>query len=73
MRITNAEILYKYYKEKLASKKQEYFYTIYLDTGKKIISEKLLFIGTVNYSIVHPREIFKEAYLAGARDRKSVV
>ena len=28
--------------------------------------EKLLFIGTINYSVVHPREIFKEAYYYSA-------
>lgn len=66
IKLTSAEIVYKYYKEKLGDKKQEYFYAIYLDNGKKIIDDKLLFIGTVNYSLVHPREIFKEAYLLGA-------
>lgn len=66
IRLTSAETVYKYYKEKLGDKKQEYFYAIYLDNGKKIIDDKLLFIGTVNYSLVHPREIFKEAYLLGA-------
>jgi DNA repair protein RadC len=66
IRLTSADLVYKYYKEKLGDKKQEYFYAIYLDNGKKIIGDKLLFIGTVNYSLVHPREIFKEAYLLGA-------
>lgn len=66
IKLTSAEIVYKYYKEKLGDKKQEYFYAIYLDNGKRIIDDKLLFIGTVNYSLVHPREIFKEAYLLGA-------
>ena len=38
----------------------------YLDNQKKYIDKKLLFKGTVNYSLVHPREIFKEAYLMSA-------
>lgn len=66
IKLTSADIVYKYYKEKLGDKKQEYFYSIYLDNSKKVIGDKLLFIGTVNYSLVHPREIFKEAYLLGA-------
>ena len=66
VKLTSADIVYKYYKDKLGDKKQEYFYAVYLDNGKKIIGDKLLFIGTVNYSLVHPREIFKEAYLLGA-------
>ena len=47
-------------------KKQEYFYCLYLDNKNKLIERKLLFMGTVNRSIVHPREIFKEAYLTSA-------
>ena len=66
IKLTSAEMVYKYYKQKIGDKKQEYFYAVYLDNGKKIIDDKLLFIGTVNYSLVHPREIFKEAYLLGA-------
>jgi len=66
IKLNSAELVYKYYKDKIGDKKQEYFYAIYLDNGKKIIGDKLLFIGTVNYSLVHPREIFKEAYLLGA-------
>ena len=31
-----------------------------------MIGEKLLFIGTINKSVTHPREIFKEAYLLSA-------
>lgn len=66
IKLTSANLVYKYYKDKIGEKKQEYFYAVYLDTGKKIIGDKLLFIGTINYSLVHPREIFKEAYLLGA-------
>lgn len=63
---TNADIVFNYFKNKLSDKKQEYFYCVYLDNAKKIIKEKLLFIGTINYSIVHPREVFKEAYMLSA-------
>ena len=31
-----------------------------------IIKEKELFRGTLNHSMVHPREVFKEAYVIGA-------
>ena len=41
---------------------QEEFYVIYLDAKKRVIKDKLLFIGTVNHSLVHPRDIFKNAY-----------
>lgn len=63
---TDASSIYNYYKIKVFNKKQEYFYVIYLDNKKNFITDKKLFIGTINMSVVHPREIFKEAYLNSA-------
>lgn len=65
IKFTNPEIVYEYYKD-IVSETQEHFYCLYLDSGKKIIKEKLLFIGTVNFSLVHPRDVFKEAYSVNA-------
>jgi len=62
IKITSADIVYKYYNDIFYDKKQEYFYCIYLDANKVVLKEKLLFIGTLDYSLVHPREVFKEAY-----------
>ncbi len=42
--------------------KQEYFYCLYFNTKQELIGDKLLFKGTINKSVTHPREIFKEAY-----------
>lgn len=61
IKITDASLVFDYYKSIFVNKKQEYFYCIYLDSSKRVIKEKLLFIGTLDYSLVHPREIFKEA------------
>ena len=58
--------LYNHYREILKDQNQEHCYVVYLDIRNKIIKDKLLFIGTANYSTVHPRDIFKEAYLNGA-------
>jgi len=66
MKVTNSNIIYDYYKDILVDKKQEYFYCVYLDTKNQIIKDKLLYIGTINESLIHPREIFKEAYLLSA-------
>ncbi len=64
--INNADIVFNYFKSLFLNKKQEYFYCLYLDSKKTIIKNKLLFIGTLNKSLVHPREVFKEAYLLSA-------
>ena len=61
IQINGSDIVFEYYKNIFQNKKQEYFYCIYLDTNKVVIKEKLLFIGTLDYSVVHPREVFKEA------------
>lgn len=65
-KFNNSNIVYEFYKQKIGDEKQENFYCVYLDNSKKIIREKLLFKGTINYSVVHPREVFKEAYLLSA-------
>ncbi len=39
---------------------------LYLDTHNKIIHDEVLSIGTINSSIVHPREVFKPAIEYGA-------
>ena len=47
-------------------KNQEYFYCLYFNNKQELINKKLLFIGTINQSITHPREVFKEAYKLSA-------
>ena len=45
---------------------QECFIALYLDTKSKLIAHRVLFKGTLNESTVHPREVFKEAFLQNA-------
>ena len=64
--LNNSLKIYEYFKDLVGNKKQEYFYTVYVDTKGRYIDKKCLFVGTINNSIIHPREIFKEAYLLSA-------
>lgn len=66
IKLNCASDVYNYYKDVFVNKNQEYFYCIYLDSNKVVIKDKLLFIGTLDYSIVHPREVFKEACVVSA-------
>ena len=66
IKFNNPEIIFDYYKEKFKEEKQEKFYAVYLDASKKVIEDRLLFIGTVNQSMVHPRDIFKQACILDA-------
>ncbi|MCF6138098.1 RadC family protein [Pseudalkalibacillus berkeleyi] len=40
---------------------QEHFVCIYLNTKNQVLHKQTVFIGSLNASIVHPREVFKEA------------
>lgn len=60
VKLNEVKKVFEYYKMRI-SDTQEEFYCVYLDTKKRIIDEKLMFKGTVNHSLVHPRDIFKEA------------
>ena len=64
--LNSSESIYDYMKYQLYGKKQEYFYCLYVNQKKELIERKLLFMGTLNRSVVHPREVFKNAYLCSA-------
>ncbi|UCD10251.1 MAG: DNA repair protein RadC [Dehalococcoidales bacterium] len=51
---------------KLKGKKKEYFLVLCLDTRGKLIKTSEVSIGSLDSSIVHPREVFKEALTASA-------
>lgn len=40
---------------------QEHFTVLFLNVKNEIMSQQTIFIGSLNASIVHPREIFREA------------
>lgn len=48
---------------KMREQKKEKFITLYLDTKNQILKEEVVSIGSLNASIVHPREVFKLALL----------
>lgn len=66
VKLTSPTTIIDYFHTEYKDKKQEIFTVLYLDNQKNYLDKKELFKGTVNYSLVHPREIFKEAYLLSA-------
>ncbi|MFT7824849.1 MAG: DNA repair protein RadC [Sulfurimonas sp.] len=42
-------------------KKQEHFIVMTLDGANHIIEKRVVFVGTLNQSLVHPREVFSDA------------
>lgn len=45
----------------LRDKKKEYFVALYLNARSQLISKEVISVGTINASIVHPREVFYPA------------
>ena len=61
MLLNNSNIIHETFKSLFLNSQQEKVLAIYLDTKKRLISYKYIFIGTLDRSIIHPREIFNEA------------
>jgi DNA repair protein RadC len=51
---------------RLGGKKKEYFLALLLDTRNQLIKVAEVSVGSLDSSIVHPREVFKEAISASA-------
>lgn len=60
VKVKNTEDVVKLAGE-LRDKKQEYFLSLTLDGASNLIQKRTVFIGTLNHSIVHPREVFADA------------
>ena len=56
--LQNAKNVYHMFK-KLENLDRERFYTVVIDGTNKVIAVNLTFQGTLNQTLVHPREIFK--------------
>ncbi len=58
--LNSSRLVAKYLQAKIGDKKEEHFTILYFDTRHKLINEEIS-IGTLNASLVHPREVFKKA------------
>lgn len=66
IKINSSSLIYNNFKDLFYNKKAEEFYVLFLDSKGKLIDFKMLFKGTLNQSVVHPREVFKEAFNVSA-------
>jgi DNA repair protein RadC len=65
LRIVNSNLAAKLFIN-ITEKKKEYAVGAFLDARKKLIAKKVISIGTLNTSIIHPRDLFSEAILRSA-------
>ncbi|MCK5643736.1 MAG: DNA repair protein RadC [Gammaproteobacteria bacterium] len=59
--IKSAKDVFNYATEKLKDSDREIFIVLHLDTKNKIQKAETISIGTLNGTLIHPREIFKSA------------
>ena len=59
--LTHSQALFDYLNHSIRDKKRECFIAIYLDAKNRVITDEILFTGTVTASAVYPREVVKAA------------
>ena len=66
VRISAPGDAYEYIKSSLSGKETEHLYLITLNARNTVINKSLISIGTVNETLIHPREIIKAAVMNNA-------
>ena len=61
VRMTSPAEVAKFFSPEFRGLKKEIFKTVLLDSGNRIIRNVTVSQGTLNMSVVHPREVFKSA------------
>lgn len=59
--IKSARDVFEYVSQRLITNQQEHFMILLLDSKNRIVKDEVISIGTLNASIIHPREVFKLA------------
>ncbi|MBN2300132.1 MAG: DNA repair protein RadC [Acholeplasmataceae bacterium] len=60
-KLTSPSDVYHLMHPELSYLEQEHFVCLYLNTKSELIKKETIFIGTANQTLIHPREIFKNA------------
>jgi len=66
LKLNNTVNIFNYYKNEFKDLKQEKFYILLFDTKLNLIKRKNIYVGTIDKIEIHPREIFKEAFMESA-------
>lgn len=60
-KITSPVDVYHLMHHDLSHLDQEHFICLYLNTKSELIKKETIFIGTINQTLIHPREIYRRA------------
>jgi DNA repair protein RadC len=58
---SNSNELYQRYRARFFTSSREHFFSLHLNSKNRLIREVLVSIGSLNTSVVHPREVFAPA------------
>lgn len=61
IKISNPVDVFNLLKNEFMGLKQEVLYVLFLDLKTNLIAKKQIFIGSLNQSLIHPREVYKYA------------
>lgn len=64
--LRSPERIYLFVKDQLEMKTQEHLLALYMNTKGELLKKEVLFIGSLNTSVIHPRAIFKHAVINSA-------
>ena len=64
-KFSSSRELYHRYRARFFSARREYFFSLQLNSKNQLIREVLVSIGSLNVSVVHPREVFAFAVRDG--------
>lgn len=59
--IKSGKDIFEYATQRLAGNDKEYFMILHLNSKNRVIKDEVVSIGTLNASLIHPREVFKSA------------
>jgi len=66
IKFNNSRFIADYYMESMFALDREHVIAVFLDTKGVRLFEKTISIGTVNMSLLNPREVFKDAFSVNA-------
>ena len=64
--IKSPEAAFNYVKGRLKGKKKEHFLVLCMDTRKRLIACNTISVGSLDTSLAHPREVFRDAISASS-------
>lgn len=66
LEIKNPEDVFQLTRKEFFAQKKEHLYMISIDSRNRYICKNLISVGTINETLIHPREVYRQALLNNA-------